>query len=98
MNRHWNKVGRLGIFKGGTSNDEVKAKLENERSNLQNLLKDQEVENAKKEEAMKDLSSKFRRLQRNMNKAEKERKIAINNKERAEKENVHLRKLLQSLE
>ena len=86
-----------GLLRGREPNDEIvslRSQLEEERTTMQRLLQEQQVENAKKEEAMGILSSKFRRLQRTLTRMDKERKIATSNKERAEKENVHLRKLL----
>ena len=93
-----NRARTLGLLRGRDPNDEIaslRSQLEEERTTMQRLLQEQEVENEKKAEAMGVLSDKFRRLQRTMTRMEKERKIAASSKERAEKENVHLRKLLQ---
>jgi hypothetical protein len=90
--------GPLGLLRGRKANDELialRAQRDEERDAMQKLLKEQEIENEKKEEAIRQLGEKFRRVQRGLNRLEKERKIATSSKERAEKENVHLRKLLQ---
>jgi hypothetical protein len=86
------------LLRGRKSNDELsalRAQRDEERDAMQKLLEEQEIENEKKEEAIQKLGQKFRQVQRGLNRLEKERKIATSSKERAEKENVHLRKLLQ---
>lgn len=92
------RAGPLGLLRGRKANDELsalRAQRDEERDAMQKLLLEQETENEKKEEAIRQLGEKFRRVQRGLNRLEKERKIATSSKERAEKENVHLRKLLQ---
>ncbi|KAI2501627.1 hypothetical protein MHU86_12825 [Fragilaria crotonensis] len=97
MSTRPNRACPRGLLRGREPNEEIlslRSQLEEERTTMQRLLQEQEVENAKKEEAMGILSNKFRRLQRTLTRMDKERKIATSGKERAEKENVHLRKLL----
>lgn len=97
MSTRPNRACPRGLLRGREPNEEIlslRSQLEEERTTMQRLLQEQEVENAKKEEAMGILSNKFRRLQRTLTRIDKERKIATSGKERAEKENVHLRKLL----
>lgn len=92
-----NRARPLGLLRGRDPNDEItslRSQLEEERTTMQRLLQEQEVENQKKEEAMGILSNKFRRLQQTLARTEKARKMETSSKERAEKENVHLRKLL----
>jgi hypothetical protein len=74
--------------------DALRSQLEDERSAMEQLLKEQELENEQKEAAIRKLGEKFRRVQRGLSRMEKDRKQINSNKEKAEKENIHLRKLL----
>jgi hypothetical protein len=74
--------------------DALRSQLENERSAMEQLLKEQELENEQKEAAIRKLGEKFRRVQRGLSRMEKDRKQTNTTREKAEKENMHLRKLL----
>eukprot|EP00545_Synedropsis_sp_CCMP1620_P006938 CAMPEP_0119013352 /NCGR_PEP_ID=MMETSP1176-20130426/8403_1 /TAXON_ID=265551 /ORGANISM="Synedropsis recta cf, Strain CCMP1620" /LENGTH=718 /DNA_ID=CAMNT_0006966439 /DNA_START=24 /DNA_END=2180 /DNA_ORIENTATION=- len=102
MSKATKKKGPLGLLRGkekepDVPNEEMEAlrsQLDEEHTKTEKLLKEQELENARKEAAIRKLGDKFRRVQRGLNRMEKERKVTNSNKEKAEKENIHLRKLL----
>mmetsp|Transcript_3386 Transcript_3386/g.5569 ORF Transcript_3386/g.5569 Transcript_3386/m.5569 type:complete len:719 (+) Transcript_3386:24-2180(+) len=102
MSKATKKKSPLGLLRGkekepDVPNEEMEAlrsQLDEEHTKTEKLLKEQELENARKEAAIRKLGDKFRRVQRGLNRMEKERKVTNSNKEKAEKENIHLRKLL----
>ena len=98
MSKTPKKKSPLARLRGREPNEEIaslRAQLEDQQTNMQKILEEQEVENTRKEEVIRKVGEKFKRVQRGLNRMEKERNLANSNKEKAEKENHHLRNLLQ---